>query len=270
MMVEVCFLLFSQKHIKFATCTFQIHPNTRNRSFSKTYNQQNRNTCTFLSAIYTLLPVLKKQQISTNKTIIFYLNPLSCFASVPSNGEREKRDSDGEEDSYGVKREKTQNHHSSSIFSGQRKKYFYFVFLKNIFLFFFQIFCLCFLMKMIKEALMNLKEKNGSSPYAIAKQIEEKYKPLLPENFRKTLSLQLKNSVAKGKLVKIRASYKLSETTTRTTRQQQKKKMETRSKKTVSKPEMVTTKKKRKAKKPRQLKSIKSPGSKKVLRASAS
>lgn len=109
-----------------------------------------------------------------------------------------------------------------------------------------------------------------SSPYAIAKQIEEKYKPLLPENFRKTLSLQLKNSVAKGKLVKIRASYKLSETTTRTTRQQQKKKMETRSKKTVSKPEMVTTKKKRKAKKPRQLKSIKSPGSKKVLRASAS
>lgn len=126
-------------------------------------------------------------------------------------------------------------------------------------------------MKMIKEALMNLKEKNGSSPYAIARQIEEKYKPLLPENFRKTLSLQLKNSVAKGKLVKIRASYKLSETTTRTTRQQQKKKkMETRSKKTVSKPEMVTTKKKRKAKKPRQLKSIKSPGSKKVLRASAS
>ena len=125
--------------------------------------------------------------------------------------------------------------------------------------------------QMIKEALMNLKEKNGSSPYAIAKQIEEKYKPLLPENFRKTLSLQLKNSVAKGKLVKIRASYKLSETTTRTTRQQQKKKkMETRSKKTVSKPEMVTTKKKRKAKKPRQLKSIKSPGSKKVLRASAS
>ena len=80
-------------------------------------------------------------------------------------------------------------------------------------------------MKMIKEALMNLKEKNGSSPSAIAKQIEEKYKPLLPENFRKTLSLQLKNSVAKGKLVKIRASYKLSETTTRTTRQQQKKKM---------------------------------------------
>lgn len=129
-------------------------------------------------------------------------------------------------------------------------------------------------MKMIKEALMALKEKNGSSPYAIAKQIEEKHKSVLPENFRKTLSLQLKNSVAKGKLVKIRASYKLTDTTTRTTRQQ--KKTMTRSssrrpkKKTVSvnKPE-VATKKKRKAKKPRQPKSIKSPAGKKALKASA-
>lgn len=130
------------------------------------------------------------------------------------------------------------------------------------------------LMKMIKKALMTLKEKNGSSPYAIAKKIENKHKSTLPENFRKTLSLQLKNSVAKGKLTKIRASYKLSETTTtRTTRQQQEKKKTTRtrsSKSTIplNKPE-VATKKKRKVKKPRQPKSIKSSGSKKVLRASA-
>ncbi|CAA7022117.1 unnamed protein product [Microthlaspi erraticum] len=127
---------------------------------------------------------------------------------------------------------------------------------------------------MIKEALMTLKEKNGSSPYAIAKKIENKHKSTLPENFRKTLSLQLKNSVAKGKLTKIRASYKLSETTTttRTTRQQlEKKKKPTRSSKNtmpLNKPE-VATKKKRKTKKPRQPKSIKSSGSKKVLRASA-
>ncbi|KAL1191915.1 Histone H1 [Cardamine amara subsp. amara] len=135
--------------------------------------------------------------------------------------------------------------------------------------------------QMIKEALMALKEKNGSSPYAIAKKIEEKHKSLLPENFRKILSLQLKNSVAKGKLVKIRASYKLSETTTRTTRQQEKKKKglkkeekekkttrssSTRSKKTVAanKPE-----KKRKTKKARQPKSIKSSGSWKAMKASA-
>lgn len=128
---------------------------------------------------------------------------------------------------------------------------------------------------------MALKEKNGSSPYAIAKKIEEKYKSLLPETFRKILSLQLKNSVAKGKLVKIRASYKLSETTTRTTRQQEKKKglkkedrekktttrsYSTRSKKTmaVNKPE-----KKRKTKKARQPKSIKSSGSRKAMKASA-
>ncbi|CAH2051366.1 unnamed protein product [Thlaspi arvense] len=129
-------------------------------------------------------------------------------------------------------------------------------------------------LQMIKEALVTLKEKNGSSPYAIAKKIEEKHKTVLPENFRKTLSLQLKNSVAKGKLVKIRASYKLAEAKTMITRQQQQQKKKTtrsssRKSKKTDKQEMVT-KKKRKAKKPRQLKSIKSLGSKKVLKASAS
>lgn len=139
-------------------------------------------------------------------------------------------------------------------------------------------------MKMIKEALVALKEKNGSSPYAIAKKIEEKHKSLLPENFRKILSLQLKNSVTKGKLVKIRASYKLSETTKMTTRQQdkkkknlkqeerEKKKTTTRSSSTKSKKTMSVNKqeKKRKAKKARQPKSIKSSaGKKKAMKASA-
>ncbi|XP_010413119.1 PREDICTED: histone H1-like [Camelina sativa] len=139
--------------------------------------------------------------------------------------------------------------------------------------------------QMIKEALMALKEKNGSSPYVIAKKIEEKHKPSLPENFRKTLSLQLKNSVAKGKLVKIRASYKLVETTKMTTRQQDKEKKDlkkeerekkktsrTRSSSTRSKKTMSVNKqeKKRKAKKVRQPKSIKSSaGKKKVMKASA-
>jgi histone H1/5 len=139
-------------------------------------------------------------------------------------------------------------------------------------------------MKMIKEALMVLKEKNGSSPYAIAKKIEEKHKSLLPESFRKTLSLQLKNSVAKGKLVKIRASYKLSDTTKMITRQQDKKNKKnmkqedkeitkrtrsssTRPKKTVS---VNKQEKKRKVKKARQPKSIKSSvGKKKAMKASA-
>ncbi|XP_047340034.1 histone H1-like [Impatiens glandulifera] len=64
--------------------------------------------------------------------------------------------------------------------------------------------------QMIKEALTALDEKGGSSPYAIAKYMEEKHKSVLPENFRKTLGQQLKNNEAKGKLMKVKASYKLS------------------------------------------------------------
>ncbi|KAL0343121.1 UNVERIFIED_CONTAM: Histone H1 [Sesamum angustifolium] len=65
--------------------------------------------------------------------------------------------------------------------------------------------------EMIKEALLALNEKSGSSPYAIAKYMEEKHKAVLPANFRKILGLQLKNSATKGKLIKVKASYKLSE-----------------------------------------------------------
>ncbi|KAF9615643.1 hypothetical protein IFM89_025452 [Coptis chinensis] len=64
---------------------------------------------------------------------------------------------------------------------------------------------------MIKEALMALKERTGSSPYAIAKYVEENHKDILSENFKKILTTQLKNNIAKGKLIKIKASYKLSE-----------------------------------------------------------
>ncbi|KAK7309340.1 hypothetical protein RJT34_05980 [Clitoria ternatea] len=65
--------------------------------------------------------------------------------------------------------------------------------------------------QMIKEALVALNEKGGSSPYAIAKYMEEKHKAVLPTNFKKILGLQLKNQAMRGKLVKIKASYKLSE-----------------------------------------------------------
>ncbi|KAF8012598.1 hypothetical protein BT93_I0686 [Corymbia citriodora subsp. variegata] len=65
--------------------------------------------------------------------------------------------------------------------------------------------------QMIKEAIMALNEKSGSSPYAIAKYMEDKHKAVLPANFRKILALQLKNSASKGKLIKVKASYKLSE-----------------------------------------------------------
>ena len=64
---------------------------------------------------------------------------------------------------------------------------------------------------MIKEAPLALNERSGSSPYAIAKYMEEKHKDVLPLNCKKILGLQLKNSAVRGKLIKIKASYKLSE-----------------------------------------------------------
>uniref|UniRef100_A0A5K1AEP0 H15 domain-containing protein n=3 Tax=Nymphaea colorata TaxID=210225 RepID=A0A5K1AEP0_9MAGN len=64
---------------------------------------------------------------------------------------------------------------------------------------------------MIKEAITALHEKSGSSAHAIAKYMESKHKAVLPENYKKKLALQLKNAAAKGKLVKVKASFKLAE-----------------------------------------------------------
>lgn len=64
---------------------------------------------------------------------------------------------------------------------------------------------------MIKEAITALDDKTGSSPYAIAKYMEENHKDELPANYKKVLATQLKNFTAKGKLVKVRASFKLKE-----------------------------------------------------------
>ncbi|KAK6929855.1 Linker histone H1/H5, domain H15 [Dillenia turbinata] len=63
-------------------------------------------------------------------------------------------------------------------------------------------------MEMVKDAILSLKERTGSSQYAIAKFIEEKQKSL-PPNFKKLLSVQIKKLVASGKLVKVKNSYKL-------------------------------------------------------------
>ncbi|KAI4314771.1 hypothetical protein L6164_027647 [Bauhinia variegata] len=83
--------------------------------------------------------------------------------------------------------------------------------------------------QMIKEALLALKDKGGSSPYAIAKYMEEKHKSVLPANFRKILALQLKNQAARGKLVKIKASYKLAEIAKKEKEKKKETKMVTRS-----------------------------------------
>ena len=67
------------------------------------------------------------------------------------------------------------------------------------------------LTQMSAEAIGALKDRTGSSQLAIAKWIEGKYAGVLPANFKKQLSLQLKKLSQKGKLVQIKHSYKLSD-----------------------------------------------------------
>ncbi|XP_028105492.1 histone H1-like [Camellia sinensis] len=64
--------------------------------------------------------------------------------------------------------------------------------------------------EMITDVIVAMKERTGSSQYAIAKFIEEKQKAHLPPNFKKLLLVQLKKLVASEKLVKVKNSFKLS------------------------------------------------------------
>lgn len=55
---------------------------------------------------------------------------------------------------------------------------------------------------LIKEAILSLKERGGSSPAAIKKVIGQKH-PSLPAGWEKVTALQLKRLTAAGKLVKV-------------------------------------------------------------------
>ncbi|CAL9172412.1 unnamed protein product [Musa hybrid cultivar] len=77
--------------------------------------------------------------------------------------------------------------------------------------------------EMIKEAILALNEKTGSSAYAIAKFMEEKHKGVLTPNYKKVLAVQLRNFTAKGKLVKVKASFKLAEVGKKDEKKKQKK-----------------------------------------------
>ncbi|GAB2279478.1 hypothetical protein Dimus_014117 [Dionaea muscipula] len=136
--------------------------------------------------------------------------------------------------------------------------------------------------QMIKEAIMALDEKSGSSTYAIARYMEDKHKSELPVNFRKILGLQLKNSASRGKLIKIKASYKLSEagkkekgTTTKAARAnagkpKEEKKAEPKAKATAKLPKVGVRRTRKSAPaKPKQPKSIKYPTAKKAKKAGA-
>lgn len=63
---------------------------------------------------------------------------------------------------------------------------------------------------MISEAITTLKDRSGSSQPAIAKYVEAEYRKLLPPNFKKILSVQLKKFVKSEKLTKVKNSYKVS------------------------------------------------------------
>merc|ERR1712098_884330 len=60
---------------------------------------------------------------------------------------------------------------------------------------------------MVQEAIKDLKDRTGSSTVAISKWVESKY--TLPDTFKKSLSTALKKMTEDGKLVKVKASYKL-------------------------------------------------------------
>ena len=62
---------------------------------------------------------------------------------------------------------------------------------------------------MVTAAIKGLKDRTGSSLPAIGKFIGATYK--VPAGFEKTLSQQLKRLAAAGKLVRVKASYKLGE-----------------------------------------------------------
>eukprot|EP00253_Pinus_taeda_P006326 PITA_06326 len=66
-------------------------------------------------------------------------------------------------------------------------------------------------LQMITEAITSLKESTGSSQYAIAAYIGNKYQSQLPDNFKKLLTVQLRNLARSGKLTKVKNSFKLSE-----------------------------------------------------------
>ena len=97
---------------------------------------------------------------------------------------------------------------------------------------------------MVKAAILALKDRNGSSVPAIAKYLAANYK--LPDNFKKILSTQLKNLVKSGKLLKVKASYKLGDALKKAPKKP-KKKAAPKKKKAAKKPKKKAAKKPKKA-----------------------
>ncbi|XVF55899.1 hypothetical protein PTKIN_Ptkin06aG0073400 [Pterospermum kingtungense] len=112
--------------------------------------------------------------------------------------------------------------------------------------------------------------------------MEEKHKVVLLVNFRKILALQLKNWAARGKLIKIKAFYKLSKagkngkpsatTKGKIEKAEKKSKPSSKPKKfeaAKNQAKKVVAKRKTTPAKPKQPKSIKSPAAKKTKKVTA-
>lgn len=115
---------------------------------------------------------------------------------------------------------------------------------------------------MIGEAITALKDRTGSSQYAIGKFIEEKHKAKLPPNFAKVLLIQLRKFTASGKLIKIKNSYKLPSVPKKSA-------VVTKTKKPKASGKVVTPKKKKVVSGLRKRKSVKSIGKSPVKKAGA-
>jgi histone H1/5 len=111
---------------------------------------------------------------------------------------------------------------------------------------------------MVKAAILALKDRNGSSVPAIAKYLGSNFK--LPGNFKKILSTQLKNLVKSGKLLKVKASYKLGEALKKAPKKPKKK---AAPKKKKPKAKKAKKPKAKKAKKPKAKKAPKKKAAKK-------
>merc|ERR1712048_1197815 len=97
---------------------------------------------------------------------------------------------------------------------------------------------------MVQEAIKDLKDRTGSSTVAIAKWVESKY--TLPDTFKKSLSTALKKMTEDGKLVKVKASYKLGAALKAAPKKKvvKKKVVKKKPKKVVKKPKKAAPKKK--------------------------
>lgn len=123
---------------------------------------------------------------------------------------------------------------------------------------------------MIKEAIASLKERTGSSQYAITKFIEDKQKDLSPF-FKKHISLQLKKLVASGTLTKVKSSFKLSAPVKTTPVVVKKAEVEKKKKAVVAKPKkaVVAVKPKKAAVSATKKKSVVKPKAKAVEKPKA-